>query len=66
MCLKQEKKHNPFNRGSQMSRREFVIKNIFTYLKDFPPALFIKHSLFEMHLKEKFGFLNLLLCDHWA
>lgn len=49
-----------------MFHQEFIIENIFIYLKDFPPALFIKHSLFEMRLKEKFGFLNLLLSDHWT
>lgn len=41
-------------------------ENVFVYLKDFPPAFFIEHSLFEVHLVKELGFLNLLLCDHWA
>lgn len=39
---------------------------ILVYLNNFPPTLFVKHSLFHVHLVEELGFLNLLLCDHLA
>lgn len=36
------------------------------YLQDFSPRFFIKHLVFEVHLVEELGFLNLFFCDHLA
>lgn len=39
---------------------------ILAYLDNFPPTVFVKHSLFHVHPVKELGFLNLLLGDHLA
>lgn len=41
-------------------------KNATSYLQDFSPSFFVKHLVFEVHLVEELGFLNLFFCDHLA